>query len=208
MLRRPEPGTFETLLQPVEVTTSTLHRLSRFALSEPFWGKQRRYRFDDPLEEEESRFGVLYCAENLPTAFAESVIHDNRDKFVDGAFEVPRQRLIERELARYWHPRRNKLILVDFTGPALKALGLNNDISSTDDYEVPQLWSRAVHEATSFDGIMYVSRQNNRTLCYALFERSGLEFAAIEALTEDDISALCKLFKVRPVDAATPDANP
>jgi hypothetical protein len=60
-------------------------------------------------------------------------------------------------------------------GRALKALGLNNDISATNDYTVPQQWARAVHDASPrWDGVRYVSRQMNKGVAYAIFDRSAL----------------------------------
>jgi hypothetical protein len=42
---------------------------------------------------------------------------------------------------------------------ALKALGLNNDISASGDYTGSQAWARAIHGASPrWDGIRYVSR--------------------------------------------------
>lgn len=54
-------------------------------------------------------------------------------------------------------------MLVDLTGVALKALGLNNDISASADYTTSQAWARAIHGASlRWDGIRYVSRQMNK----------------------------------------------
>ena len=51
-------------------------------------------------------------------------------------------------------------MLADLTGAALKALGLNNDISASGDYTTSQAWARAIHGSSPrWDGIRYVSRQ-------------------------------------------------
>jgi hypothetical protein len=65
--------------------------------------------------------------------------------------------------------------MANLTGTGLKALGLNNDISATDDYHASQAVSRVLHEEVPvIDGIIYVSRQVNTDLCVAMFERSAV----------------------------------
>ena len=72
-MRTPEPGTFEHLLQSVEVPVQRLVRLSRRPATEPWWGRAASGRFDDPLQS----FGVCYAADQVATAFAETVIHES-----------------------------------------------------------------------------------------------------------------------------------
>lgn len=197
-LRLPEPGTFEQLLRPVRIEVASLVRLSRYPATEPYWSAGV-YRFDDPDPGRIGEFGTCYTASSLEVAFAESVIHAS-GRFVDGAYEVPSAELIERPVVRFACDRRKTLVLADLTGVALKALGLNNDISASADYAVSQAWAQAIHDADPrWHGIRYVSRQMNKGFAYAIFERSGLRKLHAEKLTSSQVDALCDRFNVTAV---------
>ena len=194
-LRLPETGTFEDLLRPVRVEVSSLVRLSRYPATEPYWSSGV-YRFDDPDPGRDGEFGTCYTAGSIEVAFAESVIHES-GRFVDGAYEVPSAELTERSVVRFACDRRKTLVLADLTGAALKALGLNNDISALADYSVSQAWAQAIHDADPrWQGIRYVSRQMNKGFAYAIFERSGLKKLRSEKLKVAQLDALCDLFNV------------
>ena len=195
-LRRPEPGSFEHLLHPAQVSIASMVRLSRSPATEPWWSRKARYRFDDALPLRPEQFGVLYVASSLATAFAESVIHESA-LFVGGRYVVPEAELLSRWKVTFQHPTRKRLRLADLTGEHLKALGLNNDISAGDDYALSQAWARAVHDCDArWDGIRYVSRQLNKGYAYALFERSGVLKNFAERLEDAERDALCDRFGV------------
>lgn len=197
-LRLPELGTFEDLLRPVRVEVASLVRLSRYPATEPYWSSGV-YRFDDPDPGRAGEFGTCYTAGSIEVAFAESVIHES-GRFVDGAYEVPSAELTERSVVRFACDRRKTLVLADLTGAALKALGLNNDISALADYSVSQAWAQAIHDADPrWQGIRYVSRQMNKGFAYAIFERSGLKKLRSEKLKVAQLDALCDLFNVAAV---------
>lgn len=197
-LRLPETGTFEDLLRPVRVEVSSLVRLSRYPATEPYWSSGV-YRFDDLDPGRAGEFGTCYTAGSIEVAFAESVIHES-GRFVDGAYEVPSAELTERSVVRFACDRRKTLVLADLTGAALKALGLNNDISALADYSVSQAWAQAIHDADPrWQGIRYVSRQMNKGFAYAIFERSGLKKLRSEKLKVAQLDALCDLFNVTAV---------
>ena len=197
-LRLPEPGTFEDLLRPVRVEVASLVRLSRYPATEPYWSSGV-YRFDDPEPGRVGEFGTCYTAGSVEVAFAESVIHES-GRFVNGAYEVPSAELTERSVVRFACERRKTLVLADPTGAALKALGLNNDISALADYSVSQAWAQAIHDADSrWQGIRYVSRQMNKGMAYAVFERSGLRKLRAERLKAAQVDALCDRFNVSAV---------
>lgn len=144
-------------------------RLTRHPNTEPYWGKARRYRFDDPLQ----RFGVTYVAEELEVAFAETILHEVAD-FEEGRWVVPYDQIDRRWIMRYARPQA-QLTLLDLTGIGLKRLGLNNDVCSLSDYGFTQQLSRAIHDQVpEADGIYYVSRQLNTSFAAALFERSDV----------------------------------
>ena len=197
-LRLPKTGTFEDLLRPVRVEVSSLVRLSRYPATEPYWSSGV-YRFDDPDPGRAGEFGACYTAGSIEVAFAESVIHES-GRFVDGAYEVPSAELTERSVVRFACDRRKTLVLADLTGAALKALGLNNDISALADYSVSQAWAQAIHDADPrWQGIRYVSRQMNKGFAYAIFERSGLKKLRSEKFKVAQLDALCGLFNVAAV---------
>ncbi len=198
MLRLPEPG-FERLIRTARVPIAQMYRLSRLPATEPYWAKQGGGRFDDPLPEPAHRFGVLYAAQDLSTAFCETFIHE-AGLFRAGAYEVAAHELTVRQLITFRHPKVDALELADFTGFGLKRLGLNNDFCAGDDYAFCQTWARAIYEALpGLQGVRYVSRQHNTSHCFAIFERSGLVVRDAQRLPLRDIQMLCEHFNVRPV---------
>jgi hypothetical protein len=191
-MRAPEPGTFEHLLQPVEVPVHRLVRLSRRPATEPWWGRAASGRFDDPLHQ----FGVCYAADQVATAFAETVIHES-SAWHQGSWVVAEADLTSRWVMSFQRPARPQLLLADLTGTALKALGLNNDLCSGGDYTHSQQWAGAIHEADQrWDGIRYVSRQNNTAFCYAVFERTGMTKDGATKLEGKLLEQLCDDFQV------------
>ena len=124
------------------------------------------------------------------------MIHE-AGRSVDGAHEVPFAELTERSVVRFACERRRTLVLADLTGAALKALGLNNDISASTNYSASQAWAQAIHDAdVRWHGIRYVSRQMNKGFAYAIFERSGLRKLRSEKLEPAQVDALCDRFNV------------
>ena len=197
-LRLPDPGSFEVLLRPTRIEVASLVRLSRHPGTEPYWSVGV-YRFDDPSPGGSGPFGTCYTASTIEVAFAESVIHEC-GRFVRGSYEVPAAELTERSVVRFACERRKTLVLADLTGAALKALGLNNDISACADYTASQAWARAIHGASPrWDGIRYVSRQMNKGFAYAVFERSGLRKLRADRLKQQKVDDLCDRFNVTAV---------
>lgn len=197
-LRLPELGSFEDLLRPVRIDAASLVRLSRYPATEPYWSAGV-YRFDDPGPGGADAFGTCYAASTLEVAFAESVIHEC-GRFVDGSYEVPAAELTARSVVRFAGDRRKTLVLADLTGAALKALGLNNDISASADYTTSQAWAQAIHGTSSrWDGIRYVSRQMNNGFAYAIFDRSGLRKLRAAKLKARQVDSLCDQFNVTAV---------
>ena len=110
---------------------------------------------------------------------------------------MPAAELTDRSVVRFACKRRKTLVLADLTGAALKALGLNNDISASTDYTTSQAWAQAIHGASPrWDGIRYVSRQMNKGFAYAIFERSGLRTLSAERLKARQVDDLCDQFNV------------
>lgn len=197
-LRRPDLGSFEALLRPIRIDVASLVRLSRHPATEPCWSSGV-YRFDHPDPGGADAFGTCYTASTIEVAFAESVIHEC-GRFARGSYEVPAAELTARSVVRFACERRKTLLLADLSGTALKALGLNNDISASADYTASQTWARAIHGASPrWDGIRYVSRQMNKGFAYAIFERSGLHRLRAEKLKRWQVDDLCDQFNVTAV---------
>ena len=197
-LRLPDPGSFENLLRPTRIEVASLVRLSLHPATEPYWSAGV-YRFDDPDPGGDAAFGTCCTASTIEVAFAESVIHEC-GRFVRGRYEVPAAELTERSGVRFACERRKRLVLADLTGAALKALGLNNDVSASADYTASQAWARAIHGASPrWDGIRHVSRQMNKGFAYAIFERSGLHKLRAEKLKARHVDDLCDRFNVTAV---------
>ena len=197
-LRLPDRGSFEDLLRPTRIEVASLVRLSRHPATEPHWSAGV-YRFDDPDPGSADAFGTCYAATTVEVAFAESIIPEC-GRFVRGCYEVPAAELTERSVVRFACARRKTLVLADLTGAALKALGLNNDISASADYTASQAWALAIHGANPrWDGIRYVSRQMNKGFAYAIFERSGLRKLRADKLKPQQVDDLCDRFNVAAV---------
>ena len=104
---------------------------------------------------------------------------------------------MSRWIVSFQRPAKPQLLLADLTGTALKALGLNNDLCSGGNYTRSQQWARAIHEADRrWDGIRYVSRQNNTAFGYAVFECSGMTKAGTAKLEGKLLEQLCDDFQV------------
>ncbi len=117
-LRRPEPGSFESLLSPARIEIASLLRLSRHPTSEPHWSTEV-YRFDGPDPDHPGAFGTCYAASSIEVAFAESVIHES-GRFVGDTYEVPFAELTERSVVRFMCERRKR-------HPAHAALASHHD---------------------------------------------------------------------------------
>ena len=192
-LRTPDPGTFEKLLSEVRIPASSLVRLSKYPATEPHWSKGR-YRFDGP--DGPGGFGTTYAADSLGVAFCESVIHEC-SWFSGGKYNVPMADLTARHIIELARPSKPELVLANLTGRALKKLGLNNDISASDDYAIPMAWARAIHDCNAkWDGILYVSRQHNDCKAVALFERSAVVVARRTKLRGKTLDDLCDEYQV------------
>ncbi len=195
-------------LHPVRVSIASLVRLSRFPATEPYWSRGQ-YRFDGP-DVGIDAFGTCYAASRLDVAFAESVIHESGrfvperravpqsfSQTIRGRYEVPLADITDRHAVSFFSRSRKTLLLADLTGAHLKALGLNNDISASDNYTQTQALALAIHNHPKrWDGIRYVSRQMNSGFAYAIFERSSLVRRTHQKLTAAQVDILCDQFNV------------
>jgi hypothetical protein len=177
-----------------KVDARRLLRLTRFPQTEPYWGKNKAYRFDDPAQV----YGATYTALRIEVAFAETILHQ-RALYTGKQWVIDEANIVERHVVTYTRPARPNLLVADFTGANLKALGLNNDLCSSDDYTDSMAVSSALHaQIPELDGIMYVSRQMNTGLAVALFERSKVELESkvIRLTDHPDYDDLLGMFNV------------
>lgn len=181
-------------LSVVKLDATGLLRLTRFPATEPYWGKRKAYRFDDPAQ----LYGATYAAQELEVAFAETVLHQKGD-FIDGQWVIAEATILERHIVTYTRPAKPELMLADLSGVTLKALGLNNDLCSSDDYTDSMAVGSALHaQLPDLDGILYVSRQMNTGLAVALFERSNvaLQRTVTRLVDHPDYDKLLSRFNV------------
>jgi hypothetical protein len=181
-------------LRVIEFHVTRLLRLTRFPKTEPYWGKGKAYRFDDPAQ----GYGATYTAEDIKVAFAETVLHQ-KGHFIGNQWVIDEASILERYIVTYRRPARPLLLVADLTGGPLKALGLNNDLSASDDYTESMAVSSALHaQLPDLDGIMYMSRQMNTLSAVALFERSEVELenTVTRLIDHPDYAALLRIFNV------------
>ncbi len=148
--------------------------LLRLASSEPDTHLRFRrnpwFRFDSP----DGTFGVLYVAFTLETAFLEAVL---RDKTVVGRrgndIPIAYSDLVRRRVIEFASGEsKAALNLVRLHGDGLAAAGVDNRISSLDDYDLTRRWAKAMHDhPVAADGILYMSRFSGSGLNVALFDR-------------------------------------
>lgn len=177
-----------------EIDSTSLLRLTRFPATEPYWGKKKDYRFDDPAQV----YGATYTAFDIKVAFAETILHKN-GYFTDNRWLIDEKNILERHVVTYMRPLKPKLAVADLTGARLKALGLNNDLCSSDDYIESMAISSALHaQLPDLDGILYVSRQMNTDFAVALFERSDVKVQskAVRVLDHPAYDNLLDMFNV------------
>lgn len=158
-----------------------LYRINHGAFSSSLhFGSTGQSRWDDP----ERRYGVLYVADSVEGAFAETYGH--------GINQIPLEQrvLSEASLAS----RRLFAIhitapveMIEFHGSGLPRLGLDGQITTVPDYAKPQAWSRWVFDSPErFAGLCYHSRHLPTSMALAFFDRARL------SLEEDDLGPLAE----------------
>lgn len=166
---RADFASFDLIVEPIHPDS-----LLRLATSDPDSHLQFRrnawFRFDSP----DGGFGVLYAAFNLETAFVEAIL---RDKPVTGrrgnSIPIAYSELVRRRVITFESgSSKIALRLIRLTGDGLAAAGVDNRISSIDDYDLTRKWAKALHDhPVKADGILYVSRYSGTGLSVALFDR-------------------------------------
>jgi hypothetical protein len=147
-----------------------LWRIHGTAYGPVFFGKNKRYRFDDP----NSKYGVLYAGLDVYCAFLETY-----RRVPDSQGIVLRSSLKNGSISSLLITR--PLRLVDLTGHHLAQLRIDSKIFSYTDYSSTQQWSRAFFDhSSSFDGLLFHSRHDPTRHAVALFDRVGPTSLAIQ----------------------------
>lgn len=204
---RPPPADFPARQLSLRVLDPRrIVRISRLPISrEPFFGRSGTNRFDDPGPDEASRYGVLYGALDLVTAFGETVLHEDETERPATPNGVP---LSAASLARrlVLAFRGRPLRLARLYGKWLKALGGTGGVAKVVPYDVPQRWSQAVyaHPQTA-DGFLYMSRNVDDRLAVAIFDRAAPNFTVSQAVDlqwHPDFARVLRAFRLTLVDEA------
>jgi hypothetical protein len=205
-LELPAADFSELALQVKKVCVTTLKRISRHKSAEPFFGHHAAYRFDDPNK----RFGTCYCGQQLITAIAETVLHDELAE--KGRFKIRQEDIDSRYLVRFAAgEHKGMLNLACLTGTHLKRMGGDNSLSAIYPYDVPQRWSAAVHlHPAKVDGFIFVSKQLNDKQAIVIFDRAQKKFGAANYTPLAEVPALAqakKRLSIVTIAAGSTDAD-
>lgn len=141
-------------------TGTVLHRIFTARFDPVFFDRSLDGRLNAP----DGSYGVLYAAETLAGAFAETFMR------VPGRTLIPTDLLAAKAYVQLRVAR--PLTLVKFSGPGLGRLGATADVvHGGKPYRTPQAWSKALRShPVNADGISYTARHDDEAVCYALFE--------------------------------------
>ena len=138
-----------------------MFRFYRNGYGSTYFAMDRSGRLNAP----DGSFGVLYAAQSLNGAFAETFLRDPGQNRVDGSF------LRSKGLVHL--TSTVDLRMAALFGPGLATVGATAEVthSGVDGYDLSQGWSKALHDhPQDFDGIAYRSRHDDNEICYAIFD--------------------------------------
>lgn len=167
----PPPQDLHRWPLPLRPHSDAAFRVYRLDEESRHYGKERRWRFDDPLGE----YGVMYTALTPEGAFAETLLPQpgalTLTAYADaGTVPVSSAMIDTRSLAEvtFTSPVR----CVDLSGEHLAAIGADASIF-TGPYVGAQQWSRALFTHPSQpDALLYRSRRDPSQLSLAIHERA------------------------------------
>lgn len=128
-------------LEVHRLNPAVMYRVSSHATGEPYFGRSRGNRFDDPTAKKADRFGTCYLGFSLTVAIAESLLHNAEPE--NGRFEVPASEIDARYVFRFTGP---ELRLANLTGTPLLLLNGNGELTGTTNYTLTHTWARAVYD--------------------------------------------------------------
>ena len=157
------PSDFSLRVPVVTRAAGTYYRVHQSRYGALYFDRAPSYRFNAPAGE----YGILYMSEAPEGAFAEALLggRSRPPTLSQGALQ-------SRALTELgWR----ELVLADFTGLGLTALGLDARISSSDCYPLCQRWASWIHaHPLKVDGICYFARNAPHLRSVALFDRAGM----------------------------------
>lgn len=137
----------------------------------PGSGKVPIGRFDSPT----GAFGVLYLAQALEGAFAETILRNPQRRLVDLS-EITSRATSILSFSR-------TIRLVKMFGDGLQVVGTDNAVS-TGPYGASGAWADALFaHPDAPDGIAYTSRHDSDQLCIALFSRGDIQLELLHGPT-------------------------
>lgn len=140
-----------------------LHRFYSKAYAPIFFDRSNGGRLNAP----DGSYGVLYAAETVNGAFAETFLRQ------PGRQQIPDDLLAAKAYVRLRAVR--KLSFIKLMGTGLAPLGATAEVTHGGlPYDVPQAWSAALDaHPVRADGIAYTARHDDSAVCYAVFERAS-----------------------------------
>jgi hypothetical protein len=155
---------------------ATLHRFFSQAFEPIHFDRSSGGRLNAP----DASYGVLYAAETVNGAFAETFLRQ------PGRQQIPSDLLARKAQVRLRVTR--ELILVRLAGPGLAAVGATAEIThGGPPYGAAQAWSAALRaHPIDADGIAYTARHDDSELCYAIYDRAHDAVVEIDRETRLD----------------------
>jgi hypothetical protein len=155
---------------------SILHRFHARGREPIHFDKGRGGRLNDP----DGAYGVLYAAETVNGAFAETFLRQ------PGRQQIPEDLLAAKAYARLRIVR--PLTFIGLMGTGLAPLGATAEVTHGGPlYDTPQAWSAALHaHPVKADGIAYTAWHDDSAICHALFERARDAIEVCERVSELD----------------------
>lgn len=144
----------------VTLAAGTLvHRFYNAAFDPIYFDQAQGGRLNSP----DGSYGVLYVAERIEGAFAETFLRSPGNTLLARDF-LSRKAYVRLRLA-------TDLVLVQLHGTGLARLGATAEVTHGPlPYDNAQAWSAALHgHPSGVDGIAYRARHNDDEICYALF---------------------------------------
>jgi hypothetical protein len=173
----PPPPWLQTARLPIlelphPTAVHRIHRLDRDPVFfSPGAGKPPIGRFDSPS----GAFGVLYLAQALEGAFAETILRNPQRRLADLS-DIAARAVSVLGFSR-------AIRLAKMFGDGLQAVGTDNALS-TGPYDASGAWADALFaHPDAPDGIAYASRHDPDQLCIALFDRPDITMTPLSGPT-------------------------
>ncbi|MEX3937810.1 RES domain-containing protein [Paraburkholderia phymatum] len=159
----------------LNLSVTNLYRVHRRTFDPVFYNRRSAsstvYRFDAPDDE----YGVLYASPSFDVCMAETIMRDRYQGLrVNVPHVIEETDITSRSVATLGLEDARPLRLADLTVP-LWRFGFDARVLSVNDYKVPNLWSRALHDNHSnLDGIYFRSRFGNDVSVAIFSDRATL----------------------------------